>query len=279
VDRALQLDARNADALSVKGDLLHFRFVNHLVGDPATAERTLVEAESALVQAVRVNPNKADAWATLSAIYYRKPDLQAVVHAAYQALRADKYLESAQAVHSHLFYARYNTEDFAGALTTCDEGRRRFPSDPRFVQCRLFLYLTPRAGPPNPDSAWVYAARMVDLSAPAGGAVEAVGRRELARRRADVLVAGALATAGLPDSARRVLDRARPDAALDPKRTVIGWEAAVRLMLGEKDRAVDLLRDYLVVNPEHKRGFAARTSWWWRDIQDHPRFRALIAGD
>jgi hypothetical protein len=34
----------------------------------------------------------------------------------------------------------------------------------------------------------------------------------------------------------------------------------------------------VAVNPEHKRGFAARTGWWWRDIQDYPRFQALIVG-
>jgi hypothetical protein len=55
-------------------------------------------------------------------------------------------------------------------------------------------------------------------------------------------------------------------------------EAAVRVMLGDHDEAVRLLKDYLTVNPHHRRGFANRTAPWWRDLQDNPKFKALIAG-
>lgn len=268
-DRALALKADDADALTAKGDLLFYQYSRHLIPDAREGERTLVRAESALVRAVRVNPDQARAWSTLSALYYRKTDVLGIVRASREALRADRYLTSARTLQSRLFYAQYNTEDFTGAINTCDEGQRRFPTDQSFVQCRLFLFLTPRAGVPNPDSAWVYAARLVAMSPEAG--------RPLMRRRADVLVAGTLTAAGLRDSARKVLDRARPPAALDPTRSVNGWEAAVRVMLGEREKAISLLEDYLAVNPEHKQGFRNMNHWWWRDIQDNPRFRALIA--
>ena len=54
------------------------------------------------------------------------------------------------------------------------------------------------------------------------------------------------------------------------------YEIVVRVMLHEQDEAVRLLQDYLTVNPEHRAGFAARTVWWWRDLQGNPKFRQLV---
>ncbi|HLQ43774.1 MAG TPA: hypothetical protein VK137_03515, partial [Planctomycetaceae bacterium] len=54
-------------------------------------------------------------------------------------------------------------------------------------------------------------------------------------------------------------------------------EARVRVMLGDQDEAVRLLKDYLTVNPEHRKGFATRTMWWWRDLQSNRNFKSLIA--
>ena len=268
-ERALALEPQNPDALNAKGDLLYYKHHDRLIGDPGEAERTLAKAETTLKQAVRFNRDQAGAWSTLSALYYRRTDLQGVVRASYEALRADRYLANARTLQTRLFYAQYNTEDFTGAMNTCDEGRKRFPSDPNVMQCRLFLYMTERAGRPDPDSAWIYASELVSLHPEVN--------RPLVERRASVLVAGALVAAGLPDSARRVLDRARPLASLDPTRSVIAAEAPVRVMLGEKDRAIDLIREYLAVHPEHKAGFRNVTHWWWRPLQEHPRFRALIS--
>jgi hypothetical protein len=52
----------------------------------------------------------------------------------------------------------------------------------------------------------------------------------------------------------------------------------MRVILGDQDEAVRLIADYLTVNPEHRRGFASRTGWWWRDLQSNGKFKALIAG-
>src|SRR4026209_1742183 len=95
---------------------------------------------------------------------------------------------------------------------------------------------------------------------------------------ADILVAGALARAQLPDSARHVLLRARATPEEDPSRELEGTEAVIRVILGDQDEAVRLIADYLGVNPGHRKGFATRTGWWWRDLQGNPKFKALIAG-
>jgi hypothetical protein len=76
-----------------------------------------------------------------------------------------------------------------------------------------------------------------------------------------------------------VLKRARTtDRAIDPRRELMANEASVRVILGDYDEAVDLLNGYVTVNPDHRRGFANRTGWMWRDLQSHPRFKALISG-
>jgi hypothetical protein len=82
----------------------------------------------------------------------------------------------------------------------------------------------------------------------------------------------------LADSARRVLLRTRATPAEDPRHDVQGYEVVVRVMLGEQDEAIRLIEDYLTVNPEHRKGFAARTVWWWRDLQGNQKFQRMIAG-
>ena len=86
-----------------------------------------------------------------------------------------------------------------------------------------------------------------------------------------------LGRAGLADSARRVLVRARADQTIDPRGELMGYEAFVRTMLGDKKEAVDLLQRYLTEHPDHRRGFAKVNAWWWRDLQNDPRFKTLVA--
>ncbi|NIV37504.1 MAG: hypothetical protein GWN58_51225 [Anaerolineae bacterium] len=52
------------------------------------------------------------------------------------------------------------------------------------------------------------------------------------------------------------------------------YEANVRLQLGERDDAVNLLARYLDARPA-QRDYIAR-EWWWETLRDHPRFQALL---
>ena len=92
----------------------------------------------------------------------------------------------------------------------------------------------------------------------------------------DIHVAAVLARAGRADSARHVLDRSKGDRQVDPQRELLGYEAFARTMLGDKDEALRLLDEYLVANPKHREGFRKIVHWWWRPLQDDPRFKALI---
>jgi hypothetical protein len=92
-----------------------------------------------------------------------------------------------------------------------------------------------------------------------------------------MLAGGTLARAGLPDSARAVLDRARAMITheIDPDQELLTVEAYQRTLLGEYDLAVDLLKRYAAANPGHFDGTSA-AAWWWRDLQNHPGFQELL---
>ena len=268
-NRALTAEPRNADALQHKGELLFLQYQQHLIADPRRAERVLAQAESTLTKAVSLEKNQAGAWAALSAIYARNSELQKANVAAFNAYKADAYLSSAKTILTRLFSTSYNLESFPEAMQWCDEGSRRFPREPYFVQCRLMMYLS-KYKQPDVDSAWSYARQYAALYPDSAHAVP--------HKKAEVFVAGTLVRAGLADSARHVLLRTRATPAEDPRHDVQGYEVVVRVMLGEQDEAIRLIEDYLTVNPEHRKGFAARTVWWWRDLQSNQKFLRMIAG-
>jgi len=268
-DTALGLQPNNPDALELKGTLLFARYYRNLESDPKALAKTFADAESYLTQSVNLNSHQAGAWAQLSGLYYSKPDVQQALMAATNAYNADAYLSSAKAILKRLFWASHDLEQFPEALKWCSEGRKRFPTDLDFTTCRMWMYTTPNQTP-DIDSAWAYRNAYVALTPEKS--------RDYAKKMGDILVAGALARASLPDSARHVLLRARATPSEDPSRELEGNEAVIRVMLGDQDEAIRLIADYLTVNPGHRRGFATRTGWWWRDLQGNPKFKALLAG-
>lgn len=268
-NEALALQPNSADALEARGDLRFFRYARRVDTDPRTSANLLSQAEADLTRAVNLNKDQAEAWATLSELYYDRQDVQSANIAALNAFRADAYLSSARRILIRLFWTSHDLEQFPEALKWCNEGRRRYPNDPAINSCRLWMYTT-RLAKPDVDSAWIYKKQYVALFAP--------DKRVMADKMGDILVAGALARAGLADSARHVLLRARATPEQDPDRELEGNEAVMRVILGDQDEAVRLLADYLTVHPAHRKGFATRVSPWWRDLQSNPKFKQLIAG-
>jgi serine/threonine protein kinase/tetratricopeptide (TPR) repeat protein len=269
-NKALELQPNSADAYEIKGDLEFLRYQQRVDVDQFKIDRYLVQAESSLTRSVSLNKDQAGAWATLSALnYFSKVDVQAANAAALAAYNADAYLALANPVLKRLFQTYHDLEEFPEAQKWCVEGRRRFPTDPFFTFCGLAMYLT-RYPKPNVDSAWIYRKKYISLVPEK--------TRSFSTRFADILTAGAIARAGLPDSARHMLLRARATPTEDPERDLEGDEAIVRVILGDQDEAVRLLADYLTANPAHRKGFATRTGWFWRDLQGNPKFKALLAG-
>jgi hypothetical protein len=98
-----------------------------------------------------------------------------------------------------------------------------------------------------------------------------------------ILVAGAIGkmSNGVPsplaDSARRVLLAARADRNIDPGRELPGYEAVIRVQMGDVDEAIALLKEYVASNPDHSFNVGGNVHWWWRDIRSRPEFQALLA--
>jgi tetratricopeptide (TPR) repeat protein len=266
-ERVLAREARNPDALELRG-VIRFR-QSRLEPDPQQKERLRAQAEADLEAATVLNSIQVGAWNVLSILRYDKRDLVGANLAARRAYEVDAYLAQADQVLARLYVTAYDLEQFQQAADWCEKGRARFPQNLALAECELVLMTTP-VRRPDPDRAWQLAGEIPSL-APAP-------RRDFYRFKEQIVAAAVLARAGLADSARRVLERSRGDARIDEERELLGFQAWVYTTLGDRERALELLREYFVASPDHRRGFAKHVHWWWRPLQDDARFRALIAG-
>ena len=274
-ERALALEARNADAMELRGTLRYLRWLLSLEADPGRATALLRDAETDLRSAVAASPTNASAWSVLSHLHYQKPDFTEAKLAAQRAYEEDAYLSAAPDIVWRLYTTSYDLEDFAGADQWCRKGRGRFPQNPRFLECRLWL-MTARGTDPDIAVAW--------------SLVDSIGQRTPdeqwehgAKKGAELVVAAVIARAAaadssrlLADSARKVLTRSRPSREEDAEGELTATEAFARTLLGDKDDVFRLLKEYFVLNPAHRALFAKGNSWWWRPLKDDPRFAELV---
>jgi TolB-like protein/tRNA A-37 threonylcarbamoyl transferase component Bud32 len=264
---ALELSPRNPKARELRGTVRYQLVNRQLEQQPARVVLLLQQAEQDLRAAVTAEPSLATAWYMLSDLYIHNEDLIQAQLAARRAYEEDAYLSAAPGILWQLFSSSYELEDFVNADHWCQEGARRFATNPQFVRCQLFLFTTP-IKPPDPAAAW----RLVEQ----WRALAPAKTWEMQGRDAHGLVAIMLARGGLADSALRVIEGSRASGAVDPNRTLLQYEAYVRLLRGERDDALRLLQQYLAVNPEIRSGMARGYSWWWKDLAKDPRFKAMI---
>jgi hypothetical protein len=166
-----------------------------------------------------------------------------------------------------LFQASLDLEDEAESRHWCEEGYRRFHQYYRFTECQIWLYALKGVKPDVPK-AWQLLDEYVKL-VPSSS-------REFNQHFGQILVSMAIARAGLVDSARRVAERARADASIDPTRDLAQFEAAARLIMGDKEEALRLLSTYVAANPQVRAGMAKDDTWWFRDLRSDPRWRSLM---
>lgn len=267
---AIALDPRSSRALELRGLLSYYRIQAGLVPDQIEANHIVDSAEQDLRGAVSINPRQATAWNALSVLEYG-PGRKNVVEAnldARRAYEADAYLRAAPSVLYRLWATSYDLEQFPDAIHWCTEGQRRFPADPRFVQCRLYLMLT-KAVDPDPDQAWRLVSELQKTTPKQ--------EWELSRREAQILVAIVLGRAKLADSAHHVLAASRAGSDVDPRGELMGLEALAHTFFGERAEAISTLEQYLTNHPDHRAGFGKVNAWWWRDLQEDPRFKTLAA--
>lgn len=96
-----------------------------------------------------------------------------------------------------------------------------------------------------------------------------------------LIAAGLARTAGLQDSARRVLIAARADRNADPQGELLSVEAFIRTLFNspaDTDEAFKLLQRYLSEHPAHLAGLKQSQSWWWKQLKQDARFAELVGG-
>ena len=266
-DHALELKPNDPDGLELRGTLRYWRYLINLEPDPNGAAKLVADAERDLRGAVNGNPNAAVAWTWLSHLLMNQSQTAEAKLAALKAYETDPYLSTVRVTLWRLVNSSLDLEDAAEASHWCEEGYRRFPDYPRFTECQLWMFSLKGVTPDVPK-AWELLDQYLKLS-PASS-------REFAQHQGQMLVAGALARAGLMDSARRVAERARADASVDPTRDLAQLEAAVRLIIGDKDEALRLLTTYVAANPQVRSSMAKDETWWFRDLKSDPRWRSLL---
>lgn len=268
LDEALAVDRRNAEALELRGRINYVRWLLGVETDSDAAEALLASAEDDLVQATQIEPRLATAFSLLAHLANQRDDItQANLYAA-QAYDADAFLAEADIVLWRLFHTSYDLENFSQARRWCLEGAERFPEDETFLECQLWL-MTAGAVEADVEVAWELA------DAITAGLGDHAGEEQTLN--AHILVAGAIARAGLADSARAVLDRSRGNPQIDPTRELLLREAFVyATILEDEDAAIANLREYLAANPDRIEGFREHGHWWWRDLRGNEDFRRLV---
>jgi serine/threonine-protein kinase len=270
-DRALATDSNDARALEVRGTARYFRWTRYRPNSRDEADQLFQLARQDLESALEADQTLASAHNVLSVLYVQEGDFTSAMLQARRAYEADAYVALADEVLNRLFWSAYNLEQHTEALDWCDEGRRRFPADVRFAECQIWL-LTTDAKDPNVDAAWELASEIVERTPEPN--------RDLMRHVTTTVASGVLALAGLEDSARSVLLRNRASRDVDPTLQLRYYEAYMRVLLGDHDEAIDLLREFFAANPEQDHGQeeSGEVYWWWRDLQSHPRFGEVMRG-
>lgn len=231
-------------------------------------------AEADLRAAVIREPSLAGAWSTLSNVLMRRGRFVEASQAAEEALRRDAFLQQGAEVVTSMYYGALNLERWDDAERWCRRGRRDYPAQWNLLDCPLTLLAMRPGKAPSPETAWARL-RAIEAAEPAGAKEVGPPYRDVFRR---MMVAVVLARAGRADSARALIADAHARVGNDADMlTSLLWdEARVRLFLGERDRTLELLREYVRVNPQLRPYMAS--DFTWRPLRDDPRFRALTTG-
>jgi serine/threonine-protein kinase len=259
VEVALDQDDADPEAYLLRGLL---RAGLSKTAAPAEATALRDEAGADLQRAVELDPQSAPAWIARSEWFLDEGRFAEAQRAAVRAQEADAFLLLPERVLFQYYYSVLQTGPVDEAREACDEGHARFPGNPDFVTCQLFVLAFPGARP-DVARAWILLDSLMDVSSERG--------QEEMRSYGLVQVAKVLARAEMPDSAEAVLGlvgggEGTPDHLLYD-------EAHLRVLMGQPDRALDLLARYLAVDPDT--AFVAE-DWWFEALHDEPRFRTLV---
>ena len=259
-ERILTEHPNHPEALELRGTSLLQMTINGK-GDSAA----LVRAERDLRNAaVPSNPFQARAWASLSTTLRWQGRRAEAIVTARRAYDLDAFGQQTGEVVALLCSTLFELAQIEEARRWCEEGRRRFASKFEFPYYLLSMMSIPGSRPPASDSAWALYQELDRTTPPSERPAAAAGWQ--------MMVAGALARAGLPDSARNLLARASRTGGSQPDLEV--YAATVLTALGDRTAAIDRLRSYLRTNPHMGPVVATHPSF--SALTADPRFRELV---
>lgn len=264
-NRALARDSASVEARELRGTANYWAAARLELEDAEFSDR-ISRAARDLREAVARDSSRATAWGTLSLVQVAQGAMEEAARNARIALAMDSYLDDAVTIHLALISASLMSDNLTEAGEWCARGRREFPREARFVQCELTLLAEDPRRRPDPQQAWALLAQADSLEAPEQAA--AAGREYLPIYRR-LMVAVVLARAGVADSARALARSLRPlvvsrrGLALDMSYD----EAYLHLVLGERAKAVEVLRVYLAARPA-MRDLVRRHARWRPLVQD-----------
>jgi eukaryotic-like serine/threonine-protein kinase len=224
------------------------------------------ETEQELRRAIALDLNVARAWEALGTYYLFTGRFAEGRQAITQAQQADAFLLSEPNILRWQILADLNLERFADASQTCARGARWYPLELAFLNCRYVILGWSAADLKSAGRAWELGRKAEDQATPA--------RRSDTYRTNLLMTAAILARAGHRDSAESLL-RTFEGTRQGPV-DLDGFasdEAYVRLLVGQQDRALALLRTFLRSNWA-QRGYIVQTPWF-RSLHGNPAFVAM----
>ncbi len=266
-NRALAISSTDADALDLRATARYFKWLYNLAPEPSASAKLLASAEADWRASVAANPLEASAWNGLSHLLTNKRQYSEAKLSAQEAYDKDPYLKDIDKTIWRLFSNSMDLNNRTEAEKWCNIGRQRAPENFRFTECQLAVFSL-QGQKPSPDSVWALYREFVKRS-PAS-------LRQLDSLKGGLYVSLALVRAGLPDSAKAVLARSRGNAQTDPATELPIIEAQVWAQLGDKDQAIRALTKFFANNPQVRQFAKSDESWWWDNLRDDPRYKALV---
>jgi eukaryotic-like serine/threonine-protein kinase len=268
-DQALKLAPNNPEALELRGALHYLQWLTNLAPNPDAATALLTSAEQDLTAATTGVAQPARAYNLLSHLRINKGQLPEAKLAAENAYRLDPFLTNVDATILRLFLASLDMQMSEEAQKWCTELRTRFPQSYRSVECKLWLYALPDDyKKPNMAEVWKTYDEYVKAS-PAN-------LQEFDKLKGKMMVGIAYLRAGMPDSAKAIAASAQGDPQVDPRGETVNLAAIIYSQAGDKDKALSLVSRWFAANPQQRGTAANDNAWWFKDLRDDPRYKALL---
>ena len=250
---ALALAPNNAQALTVRG-MLYTTGAQAFVGGAADTVRRS-QADRDLRRSLELEPSQADAWLELSKVQLLRGQSATAVASARRAVENDAFLENGQEAYLVLFASALTAGNPKDADRWCRRGRESFPDDYQFRLCELTVMRELPRVDGDDKAAWRIVATMDSMAA----LTPRASQMAYAKAYRNAVAAAISARAGDARRAREGLVRAQDLVANDPvlQTDLLFDEAYVHLMLGDRAKAVQLLRTLIATRPATRRILAS----------------------